>query len=79
MPSLKVRSVFGSPTFAELKSRPLTMLKTVVFAAIPRAIDMTTTAVNPGVFAKERKAYRRSWISVRILMRVRASPSASSE
>src|SRR5689334_2788178 len=36
------------------------MLKTVVLAAIPSAIETTTAAVNPGLLRKVRRAYETS-------------------
>ena len=36
------------------------MLNTVVFAAMPSAMDATTTAANPRFFRNVRSAYARS-------------------
>ena len=40
-----------------LSSTPRVQLNTAVFAAMPSASVMTTTAVSQGVFANERTAY----------------------
>jgi hypothetical protein len=43
-----------------LTSTPWTTEKIAVFAPMPSASVATTTRVNPGLFEKERSAYRAS-------------------
>src|ERR1700687_1638904 len=49
------------------RSTPYTTVKIAVLAPMPRASVKTATAVNPGIFASIRKAYRMSCQSVPIL------------
>ena len=78
----------GSPTGSFCSSRPLTALKSAVFAPIPSASDSSTTAVQPLDCSSIRTAYfrslrirlldaRRVWCRVRPASPYRARPLRS--